>query len=110
MSAHTIVLANEWKQKTHTLPEFQNMTCYQIIHSVAGHVLWEQEGGMDGGIPYAPQTSHPIYKQLRKFYGWKKKKKNKGHLESPLILPQCFGTINLSSSKVGLNLSSKVGT
>ena len=65
MSAHTVVPKN--KRKLHSILQWQNKTCWEIMHSPDGFDLWQRIGGEK--IAYAPHLSHPIYREVRVMYG-----------------------------------------
>jgi Transposase IS4 len=61
IAAHSCIPSN--KRKLHAFAEWENMTCFQILHSQSGEDLWKRRPGER--TAYAPQPSHPLYMRLR---------------------------------------------
>jgi Transposase IS4 len=69
VTAHNTVFRDSTRQ-IHRMDRFKNMTCFQILHSMEGLELWPMRQPLNHTKgPRCLKTSHPIYKELRVFYG-----------------------------------------
>jgi len=62
VSAHNHVIVNG-NRRIHKRPEFANMTCFDIMHSVPGLQMWPRKEGSK--VSFRPNQKHSVIQELR---------------------------------------------
>ena len=72
--AHTMLLPST-NRRIHALPQFQNLTCFEIAHSKEGMELFKRVSSSKGN--YVVNKKHPLYLELRMHHGLSTTRKRK---------------------------------